>query len=189
MAIQALVGIVAQSFIMGVCAAGQTEWEGRVGIVGGNLIKRVCTIAWALTASCAPGLSKRCIWDALKNRRVYSTLDRNRHMMFFVNGAVMGSIVEEPVREVEVSLTVSHADPGDRIAKIELFEDGEVVETDEPNAQGRCWKTARTPDTGQHYYFLKVPQADGNLLWSAPVWAGAQRLSASEGESPNSSFQ
>jgi len=53
MSIQALVGIVAQPFIMGVCAAGRTEWEGRVGIVGGNLIKRVCTIAWALTAIAA----------------------------------------------------------------------------------------------------------------------------------------
>ena len=34
MSFQALVGIVAQPFIMGVCAAGKTEWEGRVGIVG-----------------------------------------------------------------------------------------------------------------------------------------------------------
>jgi Na+/proline symporter len=38
---------------MGVCAAGKTEWEGRVGIVGGNLIKRLCTAAWSLTAIAA----------------------------------------------------------------------------------------------------------------------------------------
>ena len=50
MGIQALVGIVAQPHFMGVCAAGKSEWEGRVGIVVGNLIKRLCTIAWALTA-------------------------------------------------------------------------------------------------------------------------------------------
>lgn len=53
MSFQALVGIVAQPFIMGVCAAGKTEWEGRVGIVGGNLIKRLCTAAWSLTAMAA----------------------------------------------------------------------------------------------------------------------------------------
>ena len=51
--IQALVGIVAQPHFMGVCAAGKTEWEGRVGLVGGNLIKRVCTAAWSLTAIAA----------------------------------------------------------------------------------------------------------------------------------------
>ena len=53
MSLQALVGIVAQPFIMGVCAAGKTEWEGRVGIVGGNLIKRLCTAAWSITAIAA----------------------------------------------------------------------------------------------------------------------------------------
>ena len=28
----------------------------------------------------------------------------------------------------------------------------------------------RTPEPGQHYYFVKVTQADGNVMWSAPVW-------------------
>ena len=53
MAVQALAGIVAQPHIMGVCAAGKTEWEGRVGFVGGNLVKRLCTAAWCLTAIAA----------------------------------------------------------------------------------------------------------------------------------------
>jgi hypothetical protein len=43
-------------------------------------------------------------------------------------------------------------------------------ETDEPNASQRTWKVTRTPEPGKHYYFVKVKQADGNLLWSAPVW-------------------
>ena len=53
MSLQALVGIVAQPFIMGVCAAGKTEWEGRIGFTVGNLVKRICTIAWSLTAIAA----------------------------------------------------------------------------------------------------------------------------------------
>lgn len=53
MSFQALMGIVAQPFIMGICGAGKTEWEGRVGIVGGNLIKRLCTAAWSVTAIAA----------------------------------------------------------------------------------------------------------------------------------------
>ena len=48
-----LVGIVAQPFIMGVCAAGRTEMDGRFGFVVGNLIKRVCTAAWAVTGIAA----------------------------------------------------------------------------------------------------------------------------------------
>ena len=52
-ALQALVGIVAQPFIMGVCAAGRTEMDGRVGFMVGNIVKRICTIAWCLTALAA----------------------------------------------------------------------------------------------------------------------------------------
>src|SRR5271156_5079105 len=52
-ALQALVGIIAQPFVMGVCAAGKTEMEGRVGFMVGNLVKRLCTIAWCLTALAA----------------------------------------------------------------------------------------------------------------------------------------
>src|SRR6185312_5059304 len=52
-ALQALVGIISQPFVMGVCAAGRTEMEGRVGFMVGNLVKRLCTVAWCLTAIAA----------------------------------------------------------------------------------------------------------------------------------------
>ncbi len=52
-AIQALVGIVAQPFIMGVCASGRTEMDGRVGFMVGNIVKRICTMAWSITALAA----------------------------------------------------------------------------------------------------------------------------------------
>ena len=52
-AINALVGLVTQPHIMGNCAAGKTEMEGRVGLVFGNFIKRICTIAWCLTGLAA----------------------------------------------------------------------------------------------------------------------------------------
>jgi Na+/proline symporter len=52
-AINALVGIVTQPHLMGNCAAGKTEMEGRVGFMCGNFMKRVCTIAWCLTGLAA----------------------------------------------------------------------------------------------------------------------------------------
>lgn len=50
MGIQALVGIVAQPFIMGICGSGKSEYEGRIGMMFGNFLKRACTIAWCVTA-------------------------------------------------------------------------------------------------------------------------------------------
>jgi len=52
-ALAALIGIVAQPFIMGVCSAGRTEMDGRVGFMVGNIVKRICTIAWSLTGIAA----------------------------------------------------------------------------------------------------------------------------------------
>ncbi len=53
MGLQGLIGIVAQPHIMGVCAAGKTETEGRIGFMVGNLVKRLCTVAWCLTGIAA----------------------------------------------------------------------------------------------------------------------------------------
>ena len=37
---------------MSVCAAGKTEWEGRVGFTYGNILKRICTIGWCVLGLC-----------------------------------------------------------------------------------------------------------------------------------------
>lgn len=55
-AFNALVGWVTQPHALATSAAGKSEMEGRVGVTGGNLIKRVCTIAWVLTGMAAVGL-------------------------------------------------------------------------------------------------------------------------------------
>jgi len=52
-AFTSLIGIVTQPHIMGNCAAGKTEMEGRVGMMCGNFVKRICTIAWCLTGLAA----------------------------------------------------------------------------------------------------------------------------------------
>jgi hypothetical protein len=117
-----------------------------------------------------PGLSKRNVLDALKNRRCYSTLDRNCTLRFQVNDATMGQIIPETARNVKVIVAVNDPDAGDLITMIELFEDGIVVQTDEPKSNSRRWRTMFKPKPGGHYYFVKITQKDENMLWSAPVW-------------------
>ena len=56
--LNALIGVVTQPHHMGVCGAGRTELEGQIGFVGGNLLKRICTIAWVLVGLCAVVLFK-----------------------------------------------------------------------------------------------------------------------------------
>jgi hypothetical protein len=118
----------------------------------------------------APGLSRRNIWAALKARHVFSSLDRNCQLWFSVNGAMMGDVVAAPVKRVKMLVRVEDPDPGDTVAKIELFEDGEAVETKESNRGSDPWEFEWPAKPGPHFYFTKVTQADTNLLWSAPIW-------------------
>ncbi len=48
-----LLGVAVQPQNMGACAAGRTEFEGALGFMGGNMLKRVCTVAWCLTGLAA----------------------------------------------------------------------------------------------------------------------------------------
>jgi len=120
------------------------------------------------TGILATGLSKQNIWDAMRNRRIYSTRDRNCCLTFTLNGAPMGTIVDKPAKAVKITVKVDDPDDGDDVAKIEFYEDGKVVET------GEKWEgellIEGSPAAGKHHYFVKVTQKDGNLLWSAPIW-------------------
>jgi len=51
-----LIGYGTQPHTMGLCAAGRTEMEARVGMTCGMFIKRFCTVAWVLTGMCAVAL-------------------------------------------------------------------------------------------------------------------------------------
>lgn len=118
----------------------------------------------------SPGLSRRNIWAALKARHVFSSLDRNCRLWFSVNGAIMGDIVEQPVKSVRVLVRVEDPDPADTVATIELFEDGEVVKTLESNRANEVWQFEWPAKPGPHFFFTKVTQSDTNHLWSAPIW-------------------
>jgi len=77
-AIQALVGIVAQPFIMGVCASGRTEMDGRVGFMVGNIVKRLCTMAWSITALAAVAwyIQRGVDLSTIKGDHVYGDVAR-----------------------------------------------------------------------------------------------------------------
>ncbi|NQT54277.1 sodium:solute symporter family protein, partial [bacterium] len=50
--INAPFAMMSQPHLMSVCAAGKTEWEGRVGFAYGNILKRLCTMGWCILMLC-----------------------------------------------------------------------------------------------------------------------------------------
>ena len=57
------------------------------------------------------------------------------------------------------------------ISRIEIVRDGAVAWAEEcgcPDATVN-WRDQEA-GTGEHYYYLHVIQADGQMAWSSPVW-------------------
>jgi len=52
LSISAPLSMLAMPHLMSVCAAGRTEWDGRVGFTYGNVLKRLCTIGWCVLGLC-----------------------------------------------------------------------------------------------------------------------------------------
>lgn len=46
--VQAPLSAMALPHLITVCGAGKSEWEGRMGFAGGNMLKRICTIGWSI---------------------------------------------------------------------------------------------------------------------------------------------
>jgi hypothetical protein len=69
-----------------------------------------------------------------------------------------------------MKITVADPNVGDTTSKIQLYEDGKVVETHEPGTEQCLCEMRPGSAPGSHYYFVKVIQSDGNQLWSAPIW-------------------
>lgn len=142
----------------------------------------------ARTGVIAESLTRANILDALRNRRVYATLDKNLKIIFKVNGALMGSIIKEmpavgsPLR---IEFSVEDDDEPDSSYEVELFADSgpggdaskaiEKVRIQGNTAPGG-FETIDgvTFDGPGQYFFLRVKQIgeDGehDLAWTAPVW-------------------
>ena len=104
---------------------------------------------------------------ALRARRVFATMDKHAQLVFTANGHVMGERFDN---RGPLTLTTHYAsDAGKRVASVAVMEGV-------PGRNGTVTQVAGsaeitiTPAPGQHFYYVKVTQEDGNVLWSAPVW-------------------
>jgi hypothetical protein len=134
----------------------------------------------------APALTKADILEALRNRRVYATQDRNLRIVSRVHGELMGSRITgaalpgvgTPVR-IEVEL--DDDDEPFAIYSIQVFSDTiggeEAQEAGQPDSlTGDGTVTMEVPYLGgAQYIYLRITQTDddheiSDLAWTAPVW-------------------
>ena len=112
-------------------------------------------------------LSKAALVDALKARRVFATMDKQSQLIFSANGRIMGERFDNAGA---LALNVGFYNPSGRtVVSTEIWEgvpgrNGTVtLLSSNPTA-------TITPANGKHFYYAKVTQDDGKVLWSAPIW-------------------
>lgn len=112
-------------------------------------------------------LSRDSLFEALRARRVYATMDKHARLIFTANGRMMGERFDNS-GPLLLRARYSHSQ-GRQAASFALFQgvpgsNGNVtLLSDQP-------QLTITPAPGPHFYYARVTQDDGNIAWSAPVW-------------------
>ena len=117
--------------------------------------------------------SEEGIYEAIRERRMYSTEDKNLELGYTVNGNMMGSTLSTVPEALDIEVSVADPDKTDSISKVEIVANsGKVVYTwDDPTELAAGLLTTQLAPS-YSYYFVRVTEADGDLAVTAPVWVG-----------------
>ncbi|MBQ6431466.1 MAG: S-layer homology domain-containing protein [Oscillospiraceae bacterium] len=113
------------------------------------------------------------LYRAMAERRVYATEDQNLHIYYYLNGEIMGSIIDTGDTELDkITIVCSISDPdGEKLSKVEVIgENGIAIKTYYPT--GSTFELNEEFKNTQAYYYIKVTEADGDIACTAPVWVG-----------------
>ncbi|HET6372212.1 MAG TPA: CehA/McbA family metallohydrolase [Candidatus Polarisedimenticolia bacterium] len=118
------------------------------------------------TGVLAPALTQADILEALRQRRFFSTQDKNLSMSLRADGHEMGSIVGPGAKTLTV--TVSDRD-GEGFKSLDLYKDGQVEQQRLISGAG-TWEFTVAGPRNRSYYYVVATQEDGDQAMTAPIW-------------------
>lgn len=112
-------------------------------------------------------LNAQSLRSALLARRVFATMDKTAQIVFSAGEQLMGARI---ANSGPLTLRADYASSsGHAVSQVQIYEGV-------PGRNGTVTLAASTatptlnPATGEHFYYAKITQDDGKLLWSAPIW-------------------
>ena len=133
------------------CANWGASWTNRTGVLIAN----------------GTALSKTAFVDALKARRVFATSDKNSQIILTANGRLMG---ERFSNSGALNLVVNFANSAGRsVSQVQILE-GVPGRNGTVTTLASTATHTTTPAVGEHFYYARITQDDGKILWSAPIW-------------------
>ena len=113
--------------------------------------------------------------DAIKARRVFATMDKASQLILTSKGT--GATADEThmmgeriVNSGPLSLSANYSNSSGKSASTVTFYEGVPGRNGTVTVLASGASQTITPALGDHFYYAKVTQNDGNILWSAPIW-------------------
>ena len=125
------------------------------------------------TVVLANALTKADVMDALKNMRYYASDDWNVQVNYTINALYMGSVSNITANP---TISVSVTDPdGENVSQIAVYYgvpgSGNLPTTlTTANNTNTLTYTHSISVGSTYYYYLRIQQNDGHLIWTAPIW-------------------
>ncbi len=125
------------------------------------------------TVVLSDSLTRTAIMRAFHKRRFYASDDANAKVTYTLNGNAMGSITQGTANAT-LSISVSDAD-AESVASIKIWYGipgsgtNCTALTSNTNSATLTY-THVTPTSSKYYYFAEITQADGDKIWTAPIW-------------------
>jgi len=113
-----------------------------------------------------PRQERQAVFDAIRARHTYGATD-NIVLEFRAGTHFMGDEFRAAGRQrFQVRVVGTGA-----VARVRLIRDGQYLHTVEPGTKTVAFEYVDQERlTGEHWYYVRVEQADGELAWSSPVW-------------------
>jgi PKD repeat protein len=121
----------------------------------------------------APSLTRMDILSAIKKMRFYSSDDWNTKVNFTISNQPMGSIITQ-AGSPTIMVSVTDAD-AENTSSITIYRGipgsgtGPSILTTISNTANVSY-AATVANNASYYYYLKITQADGDIIWTSPIW-------------------
>lgn len=114
----------------------------------------------------AEELTRKSIFEALWNRRVFGTTNNRTWLKFSINGQHMGSAFKPMAKltfKVEAASNLN-------IKQIDLIKEGQTVQHITPNSLRATWDLSDEQPITSTWFYIRVTLGEEHLAWSSPIW-------------------
>ena len=113
----------------------------------------------------ATELTREAVWDAFWNYSTFGTSIDRIYLQYTMNGEPMGSTLSTDSVDIN-AYVIGKTDN----VTAELIRNNVVIQSYQTSNGVLDINFAENPGSGEHYYYFRITQDNGEQAWSTPIW-------------------